>query len=472
MTWNDNLQGNALDIASSNEQLLRVVAGPGTGKTFALMRRVARLLEEGNDPTRILLVTFTRLAAKDLENEIEDLNVVGASMIVKGTLHSYCFSTLNKANVLQLTGRVPRPIMKFEERFLVEDLGLHNFGDVHSRRRQLRAFEAAWAREQDQEPGWPGEETDRLFQAHLDEWLRFHKAILLGELIPITLKYLRDNPGCTERTRFDHILVDEYQDLNKAEQSLLDLLSERGALTVIGDEDQSIYEGFRYAHPEGISKFDETHEGTHDVPLELCRRCPTDIVNIANELIQNNIRRAGRILQPMQGNPRGEIHVVQWPSMEAETEGIVDFLEQKISSREFDPGKVLVICPRRQFGYAIRDELRNREIAAHSFFNEEALDGNPKQIDSSQAQQSFTLISLLRDIDDRVALRCWLGFGSQNLRSGEYQRLREYCSQNLISPREALELMIAGNLSIPYTRGIKARYRLLVQQIENLTGGG
>ena len=136
-----------------------------------------------------------------------------------------------------------------------------NSAITYERRDRLQAFAAAWAREQDQEPGWAEDETDRRFQAVLDEWLRFHEAMLIGELVPVALRYLRDNPNCPERRQFDHVLVDEYQDLNRAEQSLIDLLSENGKLTVIGDEDQSIYESFRYAHPEGISRFHETHEG-------------------------------------------------------------------------------------------------------------------------------------------------------------------------------------------------------------------
>jgi DNA helicase-2/ATP-dependent DNA helicase PcrA len=468
MAWYDNLMGRARDIAGSNESPLRVVAGPGTGKTFALMRRVARLLEEGVGPRRILLVTFTRVAARDLESELKKLNVPGVKQVRKGTLHSFCFSTLHEANVLGLIGRVPRPLLSFEERFLLEDLKQDDFGDYYKRRARLKAFEAAWSREQDQDPGWPRDEIDRLFQGLLDEWLRFHQAMLLGELVPVTLRYLRDNPGCPERRQFDHVLVDEYQDLNRAEQSLIDLLSERGSLAVIGDEDQSIYESFRYAHPEGISEFNGTHEGTCDIPLEVCRRCPTRIVTIANELIQNNLRRTGRVLRPKPDNCEGNIHVVQWSNMESEAEGIAQFISNRIASGEFEPGKTLVLCSRRQFGYMIRDALRECGRSAHSFFHEEALEGKPKKLDDCRAQEAFTLLTLLTNPDDRVALRCWLGFGNPTLRTREYERIREYCTHNRSSTREALAAIINGDLSIRYTTGIADRYRLLIQHLERL----
>jgi superfamily I DNA/RNA helicase len=139
-------------------------------------------------------------------------------------------------------------------------------------------------------------------------WLRFHNCILIGELVPETLRYLRDNPNSPHLEAYDHVLVDEYQDLNRAEQELLDHLSNSGNLAIIGDEDQSIY-SFKHAHPEGVSGFHQTHLDTHDEDLIDCRRCPTRIVDMANSLISNNQNRTDRILNHFDGNPEGEIYV-------------------------------------------------------------------------------------------------------------------------------------------------------------------
>jgi DNA helicase II / ATP-dependent DNA helicase PcrA len=471
MAWNDGLEGPALEIAASDRSPLRVVAGPGTGKTFALKRRVARLLEEGVEPEQILLVTFTRMAARDIEKEILALEVHGVERVRKGTLHAFCFSTLNRANVLQATGRTPRPLMLFEERFLLEDLGIDQGEyreDYNHRKRRLKAFEAAWARQQDQHPGWPLFDADRNFQGILNEWMRFHQSMLVGELVPITLKYLRDNPICPERGEYRHVLVDEYQDLNRAEQYLIDLLAENRNLIVVGDEDQSIYEAFRYAHPEGISNFNNEHRDTFDIPLVESRRCPTRIVSMANHLIETNLRRLQHQLLPREANPRGDIYAVQWTNMDDEAQGIAEYIYKKVSSREFDPGKTTVLCTRRQFGYILRDALIQRGIPAHSFFQEELLDGNPKSLGESQAQQAYTLLNLVVNPNDRVALRCWLGFGSPSLRVNEYKRLRNYCETNGTSPIEALRLINEKTIDLPYTTGLVIRYQFLIQYLENL----
>jgi len=465
MAWDDNLRGPALNIAASNDSPLRVVAGPGTGKTYALKRRVARFLEIGVQPENILIVTFTRVAAQDIEKEINELNVPGADRVVKGTLHSLCLSILIEAHVLENINRKPRMLMEYEKRFLLEDLGIYDNDEIaenyYDRRRRLLAFEAAWAREQNQIPGWPTEHSDRTFQNKLNSWLIIHEGLLVGEIISLTLGYLRTNPHCPEMARFTHILVDEYQDLNKAEQHLIDLISTNALLTIVGDEDQSIYEEFRYAHPEGISHFNEEHAQTIDIPLAECRRCPSNIVSMANNLISNNNFREDRELAPYPHINQGEIYLLQWDNLENESSGIADYLSQKINANEIDPGKTLILTPRRQIGYLIRDELRRRNIQAISFFQEEILDGNPKIIEESRAQQSLSLLKIMNSRIDRVAIRCWLGFGSLSLRKIEYHRLIDYCRQNTISINDALELAIDNRITIPRISGLLVRFREL-----------
>lgn len=250
MAWDDGLVGVALSIAGTEESPLRVLAGPGTGKTYAMKRRVMRLLEEGADARRILACTFTRTAARDIAREIADLGVEGAGSVWAGTLHGLCFSILQRAEVLAATGRVARPLATCEERILRQDL--RAFGGVNGAKKKLKAFGAAWARLQSDDPGWPQDLQDQAFQTELIAWLTFHGAMLIGEIVPVTLSYLRNNPLCPERGQFEHVIVDEFQDLNRAEQVLIDLLAEQASVTIIGDEDQSIY-SFKHAHPDPAS---------------------------------------------------------------------------------------------------------------------------------------------------------------------------------------------------------------------------
>ena len=125
-----------------------------------------------------------------------------ASRIRSGTLHAFCFGLLGREDVLDATGRVPRPLLAIEERFLLEDLNDAEFGNLHDRRRRLQAFNAAWARLQSETPGWPADPIDQAFQRELSKWLRFHEAMLIGKLVPESLRYLRENPASQHRDVF------------------------------------------------------------------------------------------------------------------------------------------------------------------------------------------------------------------------------------------------------------------------------
>jgi DNA helicase-2/ATP-dependent DNA helicase PcrA len=172
MAWDTGLVGVARDIAATDDSPLRVMAGPGTGKSFALKRRVARLLGEGVNPARILAVTFTRNAAASLLEDLHALGVDGCENIRIGTLHAFCYSVLMKGEVLNILDRVPRPIlffnrsgvMQFEGSPLLTDILTEtHYGSKREGTRAVRAFEAAWARLQSEEPGWALEANDQAF---------------------------------------------------------------------------------------------------------------------------------------------------------------------------------------------------------------------------------------------------------------------------------------------------------------------
>jgi len=454
-------------IAQRPHPPLRVLAGPGTGKTYALMQGVTALLNAGQSADRILVSTFTRTAAADLRAEIAKISVFGARDIVAGTLHSYCFGLLSRDHVFHHTNRVPRPLLNFEARFMIADL--IDFGGLRSREERLEAFNAAWARLQTEEPGWPADPVDQRYQIALTSWLVFHHAILVGEIVPVCLSYLRANPAAPELAAFDHVLVDEYQDLNKAEQSLLDELSKNASLAVIGDPDQSIY-SFKYAHPEGILVFPATHVGTLEEGLTICRRCPQTVVRLANALIAHNTVRSTAPIVPRPENEAGEVHIVQWQDMDEEARSVAAFIKRRLDAGQVTAGRVLVLAPRRQFGYLVRNALRAVDVHAHSFFNEEALDGNPRKPGEFDAQKVFTLLTLLARPEDRVALRCWLGFGSGSLHERGWREIRKHCEVTGATPRQALDALVAGTLHLPYTKDLLPGYEELVRR-ETATAG-
>lgn len=287
--------------------------------------------------------------------------------------------------------------------------------------------------------------------------------MLIGELVPEALRFLRNNPAAGARSAFDHVIVDEYQDLNKAEQDLLDLLAGYGATAIVGDVDQSIYR-FRHANPEGIETFQLQHPTTHDETLDECRRCPTRVVAIADHLIRHNHPQAAAPrLQAKTDNPDGEVHIVQWAGIDEEAQGLATYVRTLIGNGGHSPGDILILTPRRLLGYGIRDRIAESGVQVHSFYHEEALEGEA-------AQRAFALLSLLVDIDDRVALRWWLGEGSPSSRKNAYQRLRQHCEATGVSPRAALEALEQGVLTLPGVTTLVEKYRELRGVLAALAG--
>jgi superfamily I DNA/RNA helicase len=385
---------------------------------------------EACEPRKILLLTFTRTAAQDLVSKLANLGTPGAELVSAGTLHGFCFGVLKKAAVLAITGRQTRMLLEHEIRLMLRDLD-GDFGDLDEREALLEAFQAGWARSRHDHPGLALDPADRTFEAQVVAWLRHHQAMLIGEVVPIAFEYLKNNPHAEERNAYEHIIVDEYQDLNTLEQTLVNLLvGDDASLCIAGDDDQSIYR-FRYAHPEGVVLFvgdreTEAHIITHS------RRCPLPILDLANTLMQSAPDRAKPPLECAQVVP-GSVSVVQWYDLEEEINGLVAAIAADITQERREPGDFLVLVHRREVGYRLRRALSELGIEAHSFFHENAL------AKSSTAQASLALLQLLTDRNDRPSLRVWLGLGDQEGRAGAYRRLREAARASGLSEFQVLE---------------------------------
>jgi superfamily I DNA/RNA helicase len=258
--------------------------------------------------------------------------------------------------------------------------------------------------------------------------------------------------------------VDEYQDLNKADQTLIDKLAESSTLTVIGDDSQSIY-GFRYANPEGIRTFPNTHPGTTCYTIEVSRRCPPNIVAMSNALIANDSRRLRA--EPLEADPNAtlaDVYLVQHESIEDEVGSISDFIAQYLSlNPNTPPGQVLVLTPRRFIGNAIRDALIDRRLNATSYYSEDALS-------SEAAAEGFCLLTLLVDSTDRTALRTWIGMNSTNARVRGYQRLQNAAQERQVEPAELLAAIANGDERVPHTNSVVTRWEHLQQRLAQLSG--
>lgn len=471
MAWDNELSGEGLKVAGSNNRRIRVMAGPGTGKSYTLMCRVARLLEvEKINPQRVLAVTFTRTAAHDLITELNNLNIPGCDKIDACTLHKFCYRLLLKNEVFEFLGRRPRPLLAHlnkkvyhhEIKPLLHDLiKINATSGQREGSESIRAYEAAWARLQAEDPGFPISIEDQKFQKNLLSWLKFHECMLIGEVVPEALRFLKNNPTTEILKAYDHILIDEYQDLNKAEQELIDILAKDSNLIIVGDEDQSIY-SFRHAHPEGIIEFDHRHEDLEDGALAECRRCPPNIVDLSNNLILKNYQVGSTArLTPFPGKESGYVKMVQWSTMNDEIKGIASLTCYLVNNKGLQPKEILILTSRKEIGYEVRNVLKGRNIPVHCFYNE-------APVSELVAQENLCLLNLFANNYDRASLRFWLGSKRNTWLANQYNKLRYYCADNGESPFDALVKASNGEGNLDKIPDLLKRFKELQDALSEL----
>lgn len=434
--WLDGIEGDtARDLIESNDRIIRVIAGPGSGKTTCLKRRIQRLVQkDGVDPRTIFAGTFTRAIARELRKAL------GAE-VRASTLHSLAYDLLRR-HPAACQGMQLRFLLKYEVDAMLYDLErvAASMGDIYKRREALRLLQASRAKRMKYE--------NAAFAGAVRQWLQRHRSMLIGEVVYLCVTGLEseDIPS----GMFDHVVIDEYQDLTAAEQELVRMIwSGKSVLTVMGDNEQSIY-GFRFNHPEGIGDFDAAWPECKDLSFVDNRRCGERILNAANLMLAE----AGKShLMNSKSGRMGELKMVQWKTHDDEIRGLTEYINKRAKE------SFLVLVPRRFIGYRLAYAMGSD---ARTVFTEGILK-------HPIAQESFTALSLLSAPDDFVSARAWLGLHQTKRRPAPRWNADAYGSiaadaggHDLIRRISTGEIHVAGNGQLH----IKKRAKSAVELIE------
>lgn len=449
----DVIEGAATrELVASNAPFIRVVAGPGAGKTYALKLRVKRRVREGMDPKRIFVGTFTRAVARALTKDFSAEEDETPPIV--GTLHQLALKIL-KDHRAALKGRILKFLLRHETECMLADIGPDVGGDLNDCRKWMKQLEADWSR------GDPLGEA--AFEGAVDHWLRSHRGMVIGEVVPIVSHGIEtgDIPGGL----FDEVVVDEFQDLTKAEQDLIRRIwagPDAGSLVVLGDDDQSIY-AFRHAHPEGIRGWHENF-GTaefHDIAIPENRRSLPDIVDLANSMMQT----LGATKGPMVPVRAGDAHVakIYWDTLDDEIEGVAGAIVAISNS-----GRAIhVLVTRRFFGHELRRLLEQEGVSAMTSFHEELLY-------TVAVRRAFTLLSVIADPTNRFALRAWLGFHPTKDQVPSDRNSSPYRALVADQPLdvELLRRLVSGDLSVSGTGStlLKHQAEIVLARLEDSEG--
>ncbi len=295
------------EAASSIDGPLLVLAGAGSGKTRVLTYRIAHMIEERHiSPWSILAITFTNKAAKEMAQRVEALIGEMANDMWIRTFHSACVRILRRDIDRIGYSRDFNIIDSDDQKSLVKEcLKELNFDEKEFPPRSVMN-EISSAKDklitskvyaEEFEGDFRKKQLARIYSLYQQK-LKNANDLDFDDLIMLTVKLFKENEDVLSyyRNKFRYILVDEYQDTNKAQNELIILLSkEHRNLCVVGDDDQSIYR-FRGADVTNILEFEKEFKDAKVVRLEQNYRSTQNILDAANGVIQNNIGRKGKRL--------------------------------------------------------------------------------------------------------------------------------------------------------------------------------
>ena len=283
-----------------------ILAGAGSGKTRALTYRVANLIDHGIEPWCILAITFTNKAAKEMKERISALVGERADAVWVSTFHAMCAKMLRR-DIEKLGYTRSFTIYDDEDQsnVLKDLIKQFNIDDKVLSLRELRS-KISDAKNRLLTPDEWFAESPKDFRSqqihdvytHYELRLKKSNALDFDDLLMRTLELLTDLPPVLEsyRTRFSHVLVDEYQDTNFAQYSLVKLLTSKSRnLCVVGDDDQSIY-GWRGADIRNILDFEKDFPDATVIKLEQNYRSTANILDAANQVIAHNEGRKEKSL--------------------------------------------------------------------------------------------------------------------------------------------------------------------------------
>jgi DNA helicase-2/ATP-dependent DNA helicase PcrA len=406
---NAGLNERQSEAVLATEGPLLVLAGAGTGKTRVITYRVAHLIEQGVPPSSILAVTFTNKAAGVMKERIQDLlraSGHAAFDVWVSTFHSFCARLLRReAKSVGLprdfaiyddddqTAAVKRSLLQLG--LTTEDYPPRSIRAQisHAKNHGLTADEMEAQAQQMHNPG--REDAAKVFRAY-SEILRKAAALDFDDLLLRAVDLLKDHPEVRARWtgQFQYLMVDEFQDTNRAQEELVYLLAgARKNVCVVGDEDQSIY-GWRGARAGNLKRFAQDFPGTKIIRLEQNYRSTQSILDAAAAVVKNNSDRLGKNLQATLG-AGDPLRYFEAPDSIAEAEFVCDELASAI--RENSDARVAVLyrttAQSRSFEEVLRRlGIRYRVVGGFSFY------------ERAEVRNALAYVRLIFHPEDDVAL--------------------------------------------------------------------
>lgn len=436
----DTLNDRQCEAVNHTKGPLLITAGAGSGKTKVLTCRIAHLLELGVAPYRILAITFTNKAAKEMKERVQNLVGAQADSIWLSTFHSFCakllrfeidgfhgytrnFTIYDSSDQLVLIKDCLKKLNLDDKQFTPRSV----LGTISAAKNVLMDAKTFAGQAEDFYQQKVSEAYE-LYQAKLKE----NNALDFDDLPFLAVRLLEEKDDVREKyqERFQYVLVDEYQDTNHAQYALTKILAAQWRnICVVGDADQSIY-AWRGADIRNIIDFTRDYPDAASIKLEQNYRSTKTILNAANAVIDNNESRPRKTLWTE--NPSGN-KVIHYQAQTEHDEA--DYIAGAIYNRHeisHEPYGDMAILIRTNAQSRVLEEKLMRYAIPYTMV------GGTKFYDRKEIKDVLAYLRLLYNPEDSLSLTRIINVPKRNIGATTMEKVAAYAEGEGISLFEAL----------------------------------
>lgn len=420
---------------------LLIMAGAGSGKTRVLTHRIAYLLAEKDVAARnVLAITFTNKAAREMKERVRRLVGPESEYMWVSTFHSMCvrilrrdidrigynsnFTILDSSDQLSVIKQVLKNLnidpKKFEPRAML--------GQISAAKNELITPE-----EYNKQVGnFFERQVGQVYEAY-QKMIVKNQSLDFDDLIMQTIHLFKRVPEVLEyyQRRFQYIHVDEYQDTNHAQYSLVKMLASRYQnLCVVGDSDQSIYR-WRGADIANILTFEKDYPASRTILLEQNYRSTKSILAAANHVIANNTGRKPKKLWTENDDGK-QIHYFQGATEQEEALFVTEKIQQLTREEGYSPSDVAILYRTNAQSRAIEDTLVKSNMPYQMV-------GGTKFYERKEIKDIIAYLRLIANPDDDLSFERVVNVPKRGIGKTSIERLREYASIHDISFNQAVK---------------------------------
>lgn len=373
--YRDLLNAQQLEAVFHDKGPVLVVAGAGTGKTRTLVHRVSRLVESGVDPSRILLLTFTRRASREMLNRASNILDERCRKVKGGTFHFYCsrllhryadaigypsnFTIIDTADSLEVIQfvRVQLKLHKKNKRFPNKNTLRNIISTAVNKHLDIRIV-----LQEDYPQFLEAEDKIREVESAYHEYKEKNHVMDFDDLLVHTRNLLQNNEEIRLKVASgnEYVLVDEYQDTNRLQAELARLFSSvHGNIMAVGDDAQSIY-SFRGADHRNIMEFPELFDNTRMIKLEENYRSTPQVLDVANNLLAQATHKFNKELYSEKED--GDLPAPVQSASERDQSRFISQAVLQLREQEIDLNEIAVLFRNGRDSFDLEVELNRKNI--------------------------------------------------------------------------------------------------------------